>query len=949
MTFFVYGTSRTETDPADRPHAGRHITPGHTAMKTRRSPHLLTATALAASLMLAACGGGSGEAPPAAPGAAVDTTGPVVTITDSVADTTASGPVTFTFAFNEDVGTSFTADDVTVTGGTKGAFTRVNGTSATLVVTPTPNSTGTILVSVAASGALDAKGNGNAATSSQQAFETVVRTQMALPVSFDVANVGYGLAGFGGAEDSSIVADPTNAANKVAKVVRAAGAETFAGTTITDTRAGVQTGLSPKIPFNATDTRMSVRVWSPDAGIPVRLKVEDSADPNKSVETEATVTTAAGWQTLTFNFSNNVAGTPALNLGNNYNKATIFFDFGRAKAAAVQKTYYFDDITFVPGAAGGGGGGATGTTLASFDEATALAFDGFDGGTATVDAAPPAGGGTGKALKIFRSGGQVWAGAKVNVGVIPLTSTNRTLSARVYSPTAGRPIVLKLENLTDAGVNTGDIQATEAVVAGWQTLTWVVPAAKVGPQYSWAVMLPNLGTLASVSPGETYYFDDLKLATAPVTTGTALASFDEALALPFAGFDGGEGTIDAAPPAGGSGKALKIFRSGGQVWAGAKVNVGVIPLTTTDRTISARVYSPAAGRPIVMKLENLTDAGTNTGDIQATEAVVAGWQTLTWVVPAGKVGPQYSWAVMLPNLGTLASVSPGETYYFDDIRSSAAAAPGGGGGGGGAIGAEMGSGGPQTLTVATGDVKTGDGGNTMFVAGEGIFAVNVVGSAETTPPFNLAGWPNARTANFGSITGISGGSIGYFQDDVNLSNSTQKVDEGGWVAGTALSPNGVPNFFRYFVLKGPVSNAAYMGLYMNAPNNGTVNVSSFSKLKMKVWGPGPMFERTNLNPVLQVTLVGPKVAGCTTGSGGSEITQNLTANLKNGAGGFYTMPLSGFAVGTLCGTDTNAASVLAKVARVVVTVPGASFNFTNLDGGNYATGLNLGPVGFTNN
>jgi hypothetical protein len=33
----------------------------------------------------------------------------------------------------------------------------------------------------------------------------------------------------------------------------------------------------------------------------------------------------------------------------------------------------------------------------------------------------------------------------------------------------------------------------------------------VGPEYSWVVMLPNLGTQASADPGETYYFDDIKL------------------------------------------------------------------------------------------------------------------------------------------------------------------------------------------------------------------------------------------------------------------------------------------------------------------------------------------------------------------------------------------------------------------------------------------------------
>jgi hypothetical protein len=229
-------------------------------------------------------------------------------------------------------------------------------------------------------------------------------------------------------------------------------------------------------------------------------------------------------------------------------------------------------------------------------------------------------------------------------------------------------MVLKLENAGDAGINTGDMQATQTVVVGWQTLTWVVPADKVGPEYSWVVMLPNLGTKASTDPGETYYFDDIKLIIAPPPTAVVLASFDEAPPLVFEGFNGAETSTIAAGPAGGTGLAGKIIRLGGEVWAGAKVNVGPIALTATNRTISARVYSPLAGVPMVLKLENAGDAGINSGDIQATQTVVVGWQTLTWVVPADKVGPEYSWVVMLPNLGTKASTDPGETYYFDDIK-----------------------------------------------------------------------------------------------------------------------------------------------------------------------------------------------------------------------------------------------------------------------------------------
>ena len=63
-----------------------------------------------------------------------------------------------------------------------------------------------------ADAAQDAQGNGNAAVSAQQAYATVLLAQMNLPVTFNATDVGYGLVGFGGAEASSIVVDPTDAA-----------------------------------------------------------------------------------------------------------------------------------------------------------------------------------------------------------------------------------------------------------------------------------------------------------------------------------------------------------------------------------------------------------------------------------------------------------------------------------------------------------------------------------------------------------------------------------------------------------------------------------------------------------------------------------------------------------------------------------------------------------------
>jgi len=88
-------------------------------------------------------------------------------------------------------------------------------------------------------------------------------------------------------------------------------------------------------------------VYSPDAGIPVRLKVEDASDPTRSVETEAMTTMANAWETLTFDFANEAPGTAAFNDTYTYNKISVFPNFGTTGATAGAKTYYFDDFTFV--------------------------------------------------------------------------------------------------------------------------------------------------------------------------------------------------------------------------------------------------------------------------------------------------------------------------------------------------------------------------------------------------------------------------------------------------------------------------------------------------------------------------------------------------------------------------------------------------------------------------
>ena len=170
-------------------------------------------------------------------------------------------------------------------------------------------------------------------------------TQIDLPVDFESTTVDYTLTDFG-ENSSSLVTDPTDANNTVVKVVKTAIAATWAGTTI-----GTDSGFATNIPITLTNSKITVRVWSPDAGTPIRLKIEDANDKTHTCETEVNTTVTAGWETLEFDFTNQAPGTELLSVGLNngwvYNKASIFFNFGTDGATAGEKTYYFDDVMFI--------------------------------------------------------------------------------------------------------------------------------------------------------------------------------------------------------------------------------------------------------------------------------------------------------------------------------------------------------------------------------------------------------------------------------------------------------------------------------------------------------------------------------------------------------------------------------------------------------------------------
>ena len=329
--------------------------------------------------------------------------------------------------------------------------------------------------------------------------DAMPNSRIDLPVTFDEPGVNYTVTDFGNNQTVDAV-DPTNANNKVKKTTKVNGAETWAGTTI-----GTNTGFATAIPLTASASQMSVRVYSPAAGIRVLLKVEDHTNNQRSVETFATTTMAGEWETLIFDFNNQAPGTAAFNPNFTYTMASIFFDFGNSGNG---KVFYWDDVrklatNFVE---------TVSLPLTFESNSLTYTFNDFDGGVATVINNPQSGGinTSAKVGRMVKYAGQIWGGSWIGLAAPIDFSTKKTFKVKVFSPRAGAKLLLKVENQNDGGINF-EKEVTTTVAGAWETLTFDFSAINTARTYQKIVMIFDLGTAGDGSANFTFLFDDITL------------------------------------------------------------------------------------------------------------------------------------------------------------------------------------------------------------------------------------------------------------------------------------------------------------------------------------------------------------------------------------------------------------------------------------------------------
>jgi hypothetical protein len=508
--------------------------------------------------------------------------------------------------------------------------------------------------------------SGGAASS--EVIKTIkVGKQIELPIGFDDVNYDYTFGDFGGAA-SSVVEDPKDASNKVMKVVKTAGAEVWAGTTMS-----TNLGLAKAIPLKAGATTMQARVYSPAAGITVKLKVEDRTNGNIAVETDALTTVANAWEVLEFNFANQSSGTPAINFANTYDKASIFFDFGNAGSG---KVFYCDDVMMKPAAVV-----LSQINLPVTFDATTVNYTMTDfGNNSTVDAVDP----TSSSNKVKKTtkvnGAETWAGTTIGTpsgfaSKIPITSSATTMSVNVYSPAAGLKIKLKIEDKND-GNKSVETDVLTTVANTWETLVFDfsnqssgTAALNTSYTYDKASIFFDFGNAGT---GKVFYWDDVQFGAPANTTSLVLPLTFESSTLNYAftNFDGGAVTIVNNPVSGTgntSAKVGKMVKGAGQPWGGSYITLDSRIDFSTKKTFKVKVYSPRVGAKLLLKVENLTD-GNISFDKEVATTVANAWEELTFDYSAISTTNSYQKIVLIFDLGTVGDGSANFTYYFDDIK-----------------------------------------------------------------------------------------------------------------------------------------------------------------------------------------------------------------------------------------------------------------------------------------
>ena len=309
-----------------------------------------------------------------------------------------------------------------------------------------------------------------------------------------------------------------------------------------------------------------------------------------------------------------------------------------------------------------------------FDPNTYFGFGGASGDI--IDNPDTNGNNSATVARVVKNGPEVWAGNGITASTPIDFSTEQVILLDVWSPRPGGKLLFKIENLDDGGI----FVEHEVDLVGnsqWEEVSIDFSDLDLANTYQKLVWFFDFGDVGDGSSDWTFYVDNIRKTNAsspeiPIDFESAAIDFD------IFNFGGSVAEIITNPNPSGINTSTRVFEinksSGAQVWAGAGFSlIGPIDFSA-GTTITMDVWSPAAGTPILFKIEDSNSPPDNNGnpsivtEILVSTSVGSTWQTLSFdltTFPDFDPSNSYDTIVLFANFGNSGT---GTTYYLDNIE-----------------------------------------------------------------------------------------------------------------------------------------------------------------------------------------------------------------------------------------------------------------------------------------
>ena len=325
---------------------------------------------------------------------------------------------------------------------------------------------------------------------------------------------------------------------------------------------------------------------------------------------------------------------------------------------------YFDNIYFYKA------GASTEPSLPLNFESTTIDYNwtDFDGGAVTVINNPQSSGinTSAKVAQMVKNTGQTWGGSWIALDAPMDFSSNKIFSMKVFSPRVGAKVLLKVENMTNGGINY-EVELTTTKANEWEEMLFDYSAISTSESYQKIVLIFDNGTAGDGTANYTWLFDDIKLID-PVLLPLDFESTTKNYA--WTNFDGGVVTIIDNSQSSGintSAKVAQMVKNAGQSWGGSWIPLYSPIDFSVNKTFKMKVYSPRIGAKVLLKVENISNGGINY-EVEVTTTLANGWEELTFDYSAINTSNSYQKIVLIFDNGTAGDGTANFTWLFDDIQ-----------------------------------------------------------------------------------------------------------------------------------------------------------------------------------------------------------------------------------------------------------------------------------------